>query len=80
MDFWGGEGFFGGQGILWGQGIFGGREFFRRGITYPIFFCTNLIVRVKLDYPPNINFLGKPLLGERYVEGRKKKKKEEEEK
>ena len=37
------------------------------------FFCTNLLVRVKLGYPPNFNFLGKPLLVEKYVEGRKKK-------
>ena len=34
----------------------------------------NLLVLVKLAYPPNFNFLGKPLLGEKYVEGRKKKK------
>ena len=31
-----------------------------------------LLVRVKLGYPPNFNFLGKPLLGEKYVEGKKK--------
>ena len=47
------------------------------GVPYPIFFCTNLLVRVKLGYPPNFNFLGKPLLIEKYVEGRKRKKKEE---
>ena len=43
------------------------------GVPYPIFFCMNLLVRVKLGYPPNFNFLGKPLLGEKYVEGRRKK-------
>ena len=37
-------------------------------------FCENLLVRVKLGHPPNFNFLGKPLLGEKYVEGRKRKK------
>ena len=37
----------------------------------------NLLVRVKLGYPPNFNFLGKPLLGEKYVEGKRRKKKEE---
>ena len=42
-----------------------------------IFFCENLLVRVKLGHPPNFNFLGKPLLGEKYVEGKKKKKKKE---
>ena len=55
----------------------GGRErappFFGGGVPYPILFCENLLVRVKLGYPPNFNFLGKPLLGEKYVEGRKKK-------
>ena len=47
------------------------------------FFCENLLVRDKLGHPPNFNFLGKPLLGEKYVEGRRKKeerkKKKEEE-
>ena len=38
-------------------------------------FCTNLLVRVKLGYPPNFNFLGKPLLVEKYVEGRNKERK-----
>ena len=38
-----------------------------------VFFCRNLLVWVKLGYPLNFNFLGKPLLGEKYVEGRKKK-------
>ena len=42
------------------------------GVPYPIFFCENLLVRVKLGHPPNFNFLGKPLLGEKYVEGKKK--------
>ena len=32
---------------------------------------TNLLVRVKLGSPPNFNFLGKPLLGEKYVEEKK---------
>ena len=36
----------------------------------------NLLVRVKLGYTPNSNFLGKPLLGEKYVEGKKMKEKE----
>ena len=38
----------------------------------------NLLVRVKLGYPPNFNFLGKPLLGEKYVEGKKKERKKKE--
>ena len=47
------------------------------GLIYlePPFFCANLLVRVKLGYPPNFNFLGKPLLGEKYVEGRRKRRK-----
>ena len=40
------------------------------GGPLPLFFCANLLVRVK--FPPNFNFLGKPLLGEKYVEGKKK--------
>ena len=44
------------------------------GSLTPFFFCANLLVRVKLGYPHNFNFLGKPLLGEKYVEGKKKKK------
>ena len=44
------------------------------GVPYPIFLGTNLLVRDKLGYPPNFNFLGKPLMGEKYVEGKKKKK------
>ena len=44
------------------------------GGPLPYFFCMNLLVRVKLGYPPNFNFLGKPLLGEKYVEEKKKKK------
>ena len=59
-----------------------GGIFFWGGYLTPFFFCANLLVRVKLGYPPNFNFLGKPLLGEKYVEGRKKerrrRKKEEE--
>ena len=41
------------------------------------FFCANLLVRVKLGYTPNFNFLGKPLLEEKYVEGRKEERKKE---
>ena len=52
--------------------------FFGGGGPYPNFFCENLLVRVKLGHPPNFNFLGKPLLGEKYVEGKKKKKKKKE--
>ena len=55
-------------------GFFGGRGFFFGWGPYPILFCTNLLV--KLGYPPNFNFLGKPLLGEKYVEGKKKKEEE----
>ena len=50
-------------------------NFFGGGVPYPIFFCANLLVRVKLGYPPNFNFLGKPLLGEKYVHGKKKERK-----
>ena len=39
------------------------------------FLWPNLLVRVKLGYPQNFNFLGKPLLGEKYVEGKKKERK-----
>ena len=42
------------------------------GSLTPFFLCANLLVRVKLGYPPNFNFLGKPLLGEKYVHGKKK--------
>ena len=61
------------------MGIFfwGGGFFFGGWAPYPIFFCTNLLVRVKLGYPPNFNFLGKPLLVEKYVEGKRKKEEEE---
>ena len=45
-----------------------------RGGPLPIFFGTNLLVRVNLGYPLNFNFLGKPLLGEKYLEGKKKEK------
>ena len=38
----------------------------------PFLFSMNLLVRVKLGYPPYFNFLGKPLLGEK-----ERKKKEE---
>ena len=43
------------------------------GSLTPFFFCENLQVRVKLGHPPNFNFLGKPLLGEKYVHGKRKK-------
>ena len=43
------------------------------GGPLPHFFvCENLLVRVKLGHPQNFNFLGKPLLGEKYVHGKKK--------
>ena len=42
-----------------------------RGGPLPHFLCMNLLVRVKLGYPPNFNFRGKPLLGEKYVHGKK---------
>ena len=48
--------------------------FFGRGSLTPFFFCENLLVRVKLGHPPNFNFLGKPLLEEKYVEGKKKER------
>ena len=44
------------------------------GGPLPHFFCTNLLVRVNLGYPPNFNFLGKPLLVEKYVEGKEKER------
>ena len=62
--------FFGAGGFFLGGGVFGW------GAFIPFFLLTFLLVRVKLGYPPNFNFLGKPLLGEKYVEGRRKKKKE----
>ena len=53
--------------------------FARGGAHLPIAHALRLLstkelqfVRVKLGYPPNFNFLGKPLLGEKYVEGKKK--------
>ena len=45
------------------------------GALTPFFFSENLLVRVKLGYPPNFNFLGKPLLGEKYAEGKRRRKK-----
>ena len=48
------------------------------GVPYPIF-CMNLLCWVKLGYPPNFNFLGIPLLGEKYVEGRKKEERKKKE-
>ena len=53
--------------------------FFGGGSLTPFFFCENLLVRVILGHPPNFNFLGKPLLVEKYVHGRKKKKEKEKE-
>ena len=58
--------------IVWN--FFSSREFFFGGGSLtPFFFCENLLVRVKLGHPLNFNFLGKPLLGENYVEGKRKK-------
>ena len=51
-----------------------GGIFFWGGVPYPIFLGENLLVRVKLGHPLNFNFLGKPLLGEKYVEGKRRKK------
>ena len=48
------------------------------GSLTPFFFGTNLLVWVKLGYPLNFKFLGKPLLGEKYVEGKKKERKKKE--
>ena len=63
-------------GIFLGRGFFfGGGEFFWGGFLPHFFSSTNLLVRVKLGYPPNFNFLGKPLLVEKYVEGRKRRRK-----
>ena len=48
-----------------------------RDIMFSFWFLSksaNLLVRVKLGYPPNFNFLGKPLLGEKYVHGKRRKK------
>ena len=68
-----------GLGDFLGAGdLLGGGGFFLGGGPLPHFFCMNLLVRVKLGYPPNFNFLGKPLLGEIHVEGRIKKKKKKE--
>ena len=64
--------------FFWGEGgiILGGVGDDFLFFPYPIFFCTNLLVRVKLGYPPNFNILGKLLRGEKFVLGRRKKKKE----
>ena len=53
--------------------------FARGGVHLPIAHAlrllkTILLVRVKLGHPPNFNFLGKPLLGEKYVEGKRRKR------
>ena len=48
--------------------------FFGGGVPYPIFFGTNLLVRVKLVNLPNFNFLGKSLLVEKYVHGKKERR------
>ena len=71
-DFFGAGDFLGADNLFGGWGIFVGREFCGGWVPLP-HFCMNLLVRVKLGYPPNFNFLGKPLLGEKYVEGKKKK-------
>ena len=39
-----------------------------------------ILVRVKLGYPPNFNFLGKPLLVEKYVERKRKKERKKKKK
>ena len=51
----------------------GGEIFLVGVVPKSIFVCTNLLVRVKLGYPPKFNFLGKHLLGEKYVEGKKER-------
>ena len=43
-------------------------------VPYPNYFCMHLLVKVKLGYSPNFNFLGKHLLGEKNVEGKKKER------
>ena len=53
--------------------FFGGGRILGGSLT-PFFFCENLLVRVKLGHHPNFNFLGKHLLGEKNVHGKKKKK------
>ena len=50
-----------------GQGIFLGRFFGGGGGVLGAGFFFG----VKLGYPPNFNLLGKPLLVEKYVEGKK---------
>ena len=54
--------------FLGGRGFWGGRG------PLPNFLCTNLLVRVKLGYPPNFNFLGQLEVPLKYVHGRKRRK------
>ena len=56
--------------MRWVGGFLGAGDFFGGG-GGPL---PHLLVRIKLGYPPNFNFLGQPLLGEKYVEGKRKKK------
>ena len=69
------------QNWIWEKIMFwNNNNFFLGGGPLPhFFFFENLLVRVKLGHPPNFNFLGKPLLGEKYVHGKKKKKKKKKE-
>ena len=48
-------------------------------VLYTIFLCTKFLVMVKLGNPQNFDFLGKPLLGEKYVEGKRKKERRKKE-
>ena len=51
--------FLGGGDFVLGRGFFwGGGFFFGGGALTPFFFCTNLLVRVKLGYTPNFTALG----------------------
>ena len=63
--------------IFWNNLFSGGIYIFLGGGFPYLIFCTNLLFWVKLGYPPYFSFLGKPLLGEKYVEGKRKKKEEE---
>ena len=65
--FWAGD-FFGAGGFCGGGGFLFGGE----GFPLPNCFFAQIFY---LGYPPNFNFLGKPLLGEKYVHGRKKEEK-----
>ena len=65
--FWAGD-FFGAGGFCGGGGFLFGGE----GFPLPNCFFAQIFY---LGYPPNFNFLGKPLLGEKYVEGKRRRKK-----